>query len=306
MLHRIEHKPIVWIDLQSPTPEEIEHVVAEFSLGPLIAEELATATIKPRVDLYAGFIYGVFHFPAFRHTHQAQENQEVDFVIGKNFIITTHYETIDPIHDFKKAFEAEALIAKDQKKKALHGGHIYFEMMRRLYRASDYELDYISDAIDRIENEIFAGHEREMVTEISNMSRELLNFKRIIATHKEVLDSLEMAGADFFGKEFVSYLKIIGAESFRVMHRADSLLDSARELRETNNSMLSTKQNEALRILSVMAFLTFPLVLVVEVLALDAGGTPIIHQQYGFWIIVTALLALAGSFVLYFKKKKWL
>src|SRR4051812_9596231 len=99
MRSRFEHHALVWIDLESPTRGEVQDVVNEFNIEPLVAEELLLPSSKPHTEFHGAYIYLVLHFPALHHSHKTQE-QEVDFVIGHKFLITTHYDTIDPLHNF--------------------------------------------------------------------------------------------------------------------------------------------------------------------------------------------------------------
>src|SRR5258708_34623766 len=111
MLSRHEHKDLVWVDLESPTREEIHAVMDEFHIDPFIGEELLLPSSKPRAEFHQNYVYLILHFPALRHSHKNRE-QEVDFVIGKQFLITTHYEAIDPIHNFTKVFEVTSAVAE--------------------------------------------------------------------------------------------------------------------------------------------------------------------------------------------------
>src|SRR5210317_1659031 len=120
MLTRYKHRNLTWIDLESPTQEEVRNIMSEFSINPLAAEELLTPTLKPKVDQYDNFIYLILHFPAFKHSHSEGQNQEVDFIIGKDFLITTRYDTVDPIHKFSKVFEVNSIL--DRSDMGAHSG----------------------------------------------------------------------------------------------------------------------------------------------------------------------------------------
>jgi len=82
--------------------------------------------------------------------------------------------------------------------------------------------------------------------------------------------------------------------------------DFLHELRETNNSLLSTKQNETMRVLTIMALLTFPLALFVAIFDINATSNPIIGLPYDFWIIVGAVVSVGIAMFAFFKHKKWL
>ena len=54
-----------------------------------------------------GYIYLVLHIPLRSKVGEKYVvvEKEIDFVIGKEFIITTKYDTIEPLHNFSKVFE---------------------------------------------------------------------------------------------------------------------------------------------------------------------------------------------------------
>jgi Mg2+ and Co2+ transporter CorA len=78
------------------------------------------------------------------------------------------------------------------------------------------------------------------------------------------------------------------------------------ELRETNNSLVSTKQNEVMLVLTLTAFVTFPLSLMASLFGMGALHTPIIGQPFDFWIILTIMGIASLAMFGYFHYKKWL
>lgn len=305
MITRHKHRDVCWIDLESPTTEEVRGLLEEYRLPPAVAEELLLPTMKPRVEFYDDcLIYLILHFPAFRHTHGTDENQEVDFIIGRDFLITTRYDTIDPLHKFSKVFEVNSIL--DRSDIGAHAGHLFFYMVRKLYKSLEHELGYIHDALRDIESQIFAGREKEMVLELSRISRELRGFKQAVRLHREVLVSFEIAARKFFGDDFGYQLRTIIGEYHRIESGIAINVDTLSELRETNNSLLSTKQNEIMKVLTIMTFVTAPLALLAGLFGMNTDSIPIVNHPFGFWIIVGIMATATGFFFSYFVYKKWL
>jgi magnesium transporter len=277
----------------------------EYNIHPLIAEELLLPSLKPRVEFYPdSVIYLILHFPASKHTHSIEQNQEIDFIIGKNFLITTRYDTIDPLHKFAKVFEVNSIL--DKHDIGEHAGYVFFYMVQKLYQAIEHELEYVGDSLEEIKEKIFKGHEREMVTELSKVSRELLNFKQALRLHKEVLDSFEVAAQKFFGDDFTRQARAIMGEYYRIQNSVASNLDTVTELRETNNSLITTKQNEIMKILTIMAFVTFPLSLFASIFGMNTKTLPLAGFEGDFWIILGIMVAATIFFFAFFKHKRWL
>ena len=303
MQSRYTHGGLVWIDLESPTPEEVRIVAEEFHLTTLVAEELLQPSTKPRAEFHSGFAYVVMHFPALHHSHKSPE-QEIDFVIGKNFLITTRYDTIDPLHKFSKMFEVNATLERNDI--GDQAGFIFYYMLKKLYSAVEHEVEYVRHDLRIIEEHIFSGHEIRMVSEISKSARDLLNLRQTIEPHRETLHSLEEGGAAFFGEEFVPYLKGLSNEYYRVHNHIMRHTDFLHELRETNNSLLSTKQNETMKTFTVLAFFTFPLTLIAAIFSTDAVHEPIVGTPYDFWVILAIMALVALCMYWFFKNKNWL
>lgn len=304
MISRYTYKKLVWVDVLSPTQEEVRQLMEEFGIHPLVADEMLAPTLRPKVDLYPDFIYLILHFPTISHDHDGGRDQEIDFVVGKNFLITTHYDLIDPLHEFSKIFEVNSILEKSNI--GNHAGYILFFILRELYKMLDRELDHINHDFGDIEAKIFSGRERDMVTAISGLNRDLLNFKQALRPHKEVLESFEIAGTKFFGEAFAYYLRTTSGEYYKISNVLDGHRETLLELRETNDSLLTTKTNETMTFLTVMAFFTFPLSLVTAIFGMRAQGTPIIDSPNGFWIILSLLSIGALSMFTFFRYKKWI
>ena len=120
------------------------------------------------------------------------------------------------------------------------------------------------------------------------------------------LKSLYETDVKITGKDFTHYLNSMLAE----LGRVENLLDNSKEtiglLRDTNDSLLSSKTNEVMKTLTVMAFVTFPAMFLATLLSMNTAWLPIVGLPGDFWIIL--LLMLAGAFTAFsfFKKKKWI
>lgn len=305
MLSRQTHGELVWIDVVSPTQDEVRSLMEEFSLDPLIAEELVAPSMRNRVDARDQYFYVVLHFPTFKHLHDvAAVPLELDFIVGKNWIITTRYVEIDPLHQFSRLFEIETLL--DRKDIAKHAGFVFYYMLAELYKTLYDELLHISVRLDTAEERIFGGYEKEMVIELSRISRDLLNYVQALDNHDSMLHSIETPGIALFGYEYARNIRSVIGEYDRLENAIRSNQASLAELRETNSALLSTKQNEIMKLFTIMAFVTFPLSLVASIFGMNTVSTPIVGRPFDFWVLVGLMTTAAVLFFSFFKYKKWL
>ena len=303
MLTRYSERDLTWIDMVAPTPAEVRALMHEFDISPQVGQELLSTSYKSKATRQGEMLYVILHFPTIRGGYNRRPEQEIDFIIGKKFLITARYENIDPLHTFAKAFEVGTLLGRTH---AAHGGHLFAAMAQNLYRSLSEECDLVRNRLEEIEARIFKGDERRMVFELSHVARALYDFTRALGPHKEMLSSVEPAAARLWGQEFGHYMQDIDATRARVEHELMSLRESVGELRLTNDSLLNAKQNEIMKTLTIMAFVTFPLSLIATIFGMNTLYLPFVGGSGDFWIVIGIMLVLTSSFFIFFRRKGWL
>lgn len=296
--------------MELPSNEEVREVMTEYNIHPFIAQELIGPNRRPKAELYPDFIYAVLHFPVIQKQGKKRtdgrrtiEEREIDFIIGRNFIVTSRYDGLNPLHDFAKIFEVDSVLDRDHG--ADHAGLIFFQMIRSLYESLEHELESVSDRIKNIEDNIFKGRERAMVIRLSETSRELLDMRRATGLHREVLRAFDEAARKFFGEAFANHSRAILGEYAKVKNVIDSNLESVAELRDTNNSLLNTRETETIKRLTIIAFFTLPASVITNFFQLTTVHTPIVGQADD-WLIVMSIMFLSTLFLFAIAKlRRW-
>jgi magnesium transporter len=303
MLTRYQERDLTWIDLVAPTPPEVRALMQEFDLEPKVAQELLSVSHKSKMERSGDTLYVIFHFPTLRLGLNRRPEQEVDFIIGKKFLITTRYENIDPLHSFARAFEAASLIGRPHH---THGGHLFAAMLEGIYRSLDAECELIQGRLEEIETRIFKGDERRMVSELSTVSRVLFDFGRALAPHQDMLTSMEPYATRLLGAEYGYHLRQVEGLRTRVGHTVAGLRESLGELRATNDSLLNAKQNEIMKTFTVLAFVFLPLSFIAGLFGMNTQNNPIVGSGFDFWIIVAGMAFIGLCCFTYFRHKDWL
>ncbi len=309
MIRQFKYRDITWIDATNPSKEELSSLVRDFNIHSLVENELSEPSKRSHVDPYENYIYLVLQFPSCRFCFGKEKDsdikndtQEIDFIAGKDFLITIHYEPIQALEEFGQIFEANLKNVTD---KDIHTGYLLFEILIQMYRSLDTALVFLSDELKRAERNIFEGKEREMVVVLSKINHELLDSAWSLQAHEEVLVALENAGGEFFGKNFRIYLKRVTNIERRIFSALTNLRDTYTELRTTNDSLLTIKTNEIMKVLTIMAFTTFPLTVFTSTFGMNTVNNPILGMPYDFWIIVGIMLAAVATMFTFFRYKRW-
>jgi len=304
MISVYKYKDVTWTDLIEPTAEEIRDVAKQYGIDPLVAHEMVIPSFKHRVESRNDYIYLILHFPAWKLSKDSKESQEVDFLIGKNFVITTRFEQIDAVDRFAKKIEVESIL--DKNSQGNPRDLIFFGLLNEIFSGILDQLDFIEDTLMDVQERIFKGKEKEMVFALSEVSRHLLDFKKITAPYPEALRSLERLGEIQFGKDFGFCTRGIIEEFSKGESIMKHQMEYVGELRETNNSLLSTKEGQIMKALTVMASITLIPMMVSSIFGMVTRANPILGGAYDFWVISGIMVVSTIAALIFVYYKKWL
>ncbi len=304
MITRYQKKYSVWLDVSLPSKDEIETMSRDYGIDPTIGNDLINPTPKPKVFSSSDKLYAVMHIPVFKHSHSPNysdgNKQEVDFVIGRKLLITVRYDTIDALYKYSKETEVREMLERED-----GGNHVFSELVHEIYKSLFDELAFMEDRLKEIEKKIFSGMEKEMVVSISKIGRDLLNFRRIIEPHGNMLEELDKLGAGILGKKFSWEIKDLTEDWIRLVKTAENHSAFIDEMRQTNNSLLSTKQNEIMKMLTILASITLPISIIASIFNMNTY-LPIVGMPNDFWIVIVIMAVASVCMLLLFKWKKWL
>ncbi|MCA9363924.1 magnesium transporter CorA family protein [Candidatus Kaiserbacteria bacterium] len=305
MVERFTHGPLLWVSITEPTNEETHHIMQELNVPPTLMADLSGPVPKSSATVIDRVLKITLDFPIVKRT-DINHPHEIKFLIAKNYLITVQYEDIGAVETFKREFEIFTDLHKNEAKK-MTGAHLFFSLMKELYENASTKLDYIESRFSDIENGIFKGHEKEMVFEISTISKRVIAFRQILTAHHDVLHKAKPCFEDVFKHRDTTHeLDRLHAQYLHVVRRTTALAETLDELRDTNLALLTTKQNEIMKIFTILAFITFPLTLFTSMFGMNTTTTPIIGREGDFWIILGIMIIVSITFFVYFKYKKWI
>ena len=303
-MQTLKTKTLTWHHLSKPSAADRRWIGEHFNFHGLVLEELGRPTARPRVDDFGEYLYMVLHFPIYEPKERTTHSREVDFVMTKKELVSVAYEPVPPLENFFKTCTIEK--SCEELYASRTPAHLLYHILKEMYSFALRELDHIQENINRIEEEIFSGREREVVEELSVIRRDIIDFRRAIKPQLMTLESLAEHGAGLYGAGLKPFFAGLVGEFTKVWDLLENNKEALDALYDNNATLLEVKQNDTMKILTIMAFTTFPLMLFTALFSMDAVHTPIIGRKNDFWIIIGIMVAATAAMFAFFKRKKWL
>lgn len=304
MLSRMDQNGILWVDAYNPSPNEISDLTRELSLPRPISEEISRPSFHPKAESHGKYLYLILPLPIYDHNKDHHHSRELDIVVGEKFLLTIHYEPIEPLQNIFGKVQTNANLRTEIFEKDSRG--ILYYIWESIYHHLLGELDHIQKKIDRIEDRIFSVERKELIEEISLLRRDILDFSRSIRPHGMVMEEFTPLARATLGPDFIKGMRELMQSYRRIILLAENDKDSLEVLYDTYNALQSRRSTETVKIFTMLALLTFPLSLIASIFAIDTISRPIVGRPHDFWIIAGIMVLVVFGMLIFFRSRKWI
>jgi magnesium transporter len=145
------------------------------------------------------------------------------------------------------------------------------------------------------------------VRDISNVKQEIINFRKVIRPQRPVLRDLEKVKQRYLATDLdleIYFDDIVDAHE-RIWDMLENYKEVIDSLAETNESVISHRVNDILRVLTSISVIVLPLTLIASIWGMNSG-VPGEQDLTAFWVIVGVMFMLLVGMVGYFRKRGWL
>jgi magnesium transporter len=296
---------LVWLDIQgdyNPTESllrgvfKLQHITIQ-----TMSEEHERAKFAESDDYY----YLVVHGLVFDATTEEAETPKLDIVFAKNFIITSHRESLPWLNllleEAKKNDPEEHLMSKGM-------AFLLYAILDALTDSYFPLLDTIDDLIDDLEDVTVTDTSNEVQVRIFRIKRALAHMRRTLSPQVEVANALVARTGELIPAKAEPYFADIHDHLIRAFEILDSYRDLMSGMLDVYLTTVSNRLNEVMKQLTIIATIFMPITFITGVFGMNFGHLPQVEHDSGylFWLTLLVMAIITVMQIWYFRRRKWL
>jgi len=173
--------------------------------------------------------------------------------------------------------------------------------------------DYMSEAIEQIENDLEQAEDRiqdcktiDRNSPFSKIRRQVARIRRYVAPQREALDHLSRSSlAPFSAEELTGFHEETNRLTL-TLENLDLVRERAMVAQEEFLALLAHEQNARMLLLSIIAAVFLPLSFLTGLMGMNVAGLPGTVSPEAFWIVSVIMLAIAAGIMLLLRRRGWL
>ena len=304
---------IVWIELRSPEPAELESLVEPLGLHPLAVRDALHGHERSKLEQFGDMVFLVLQPMRYIDESERLESSEVDIFAGIDYVVTVQNDDLVDAASVHRDVEEHPEILR----KGTFG--IVWALMSAVISGYGPVLDGVENDIDEIEEDLFSDKPK-VSKRIFSLQREVIDLQHATDPLRDMLDRLQdivrasahVASAPAFHDLDDRARHVIDKiHGFR--HTLDSALTVHASLvdQQSNEEMrrmteFGLQQNDQVKKISSWAAILFAPTLVGTIYGMNFDFIPELHWRFGYPWALGLMVVTSTTLYFVFKRRDWL
>lgn len=287
-----------WIDVESPTEEDLEFLHQRYEINSLLLEDTVDANHLPKFEQD-----GNVNFFLMRENTQLERSNlntisDISTKLGvflmDSVIITIHRLKNKSIYELKK----EILLPAN---KEITRDEIALNLALKVMKSFDDESQNLLDTMDHIESEIFLK-----TTNHSNHIRRLYRLKRKSGLNNRILN---------ISTVWIDKFKLLDLDDAEITDLKDKHKDVIGDFEHLSTqvsnlismflAMSDQKANQVMKVLAIYSMYFFPITFIAGIYGMNFHFMPELDVKFGYYITLGLMAFISLITFLYVRKKGW-
>jgi magnesium transporter len=301
-----------WIDIRGYKDINLlEKIILDFNIHPLQMEDVISDYQRPKVDIDGENLFFISRMITFLPENCIDDDQ-ISIFCGQNYILTFQSDYDDDLNILRERIRNGRGVVR--KRPVIYMAYAIMDLIIDNYFPV---LAQIGEYLEGMEEEVFHQPDKQMLSRILSMKRELVKMRRIAWSERDKFNEVLRTEDESIPEEIKIYFKDVYDHSVQVIDLVDNYRDLMGSLTEMYLSNTSNRMNEIMKVLTIISSIFIPLSFVAGVYGMNFSrenpdGTinylnmPELYHPYGYITLVGIMFLILMGQLYFFYRKGWL
>jgi magnesium transporter len=300
VLPRIGRSALLWIDLESPTEDEVAELVAALDLNSECASAILDDHSEPALGDHGDYLH--VRALGISDPHERQL-VAVDCIVSKRWVVTARDDAVEVVEQFRERAEGSGSVGH------IDGLGFLANLMEWALTSYLEAFEALEADLEEIDAEAMSGRVAsadQALADLVDMRREVGRLRRALVSHREVVLALTRPELEAIGTSD-------SAERFAVLRgRLEDAVQASRDSRDSIvgsfdvlQASTTRRTNEIMKVLTLASVLLLPGALLAGIMGMNFKVGLFETAAY-FWVVIGVIVAVAMATVGVARAREWI
>ncbi len=293
---------VSWVNIDGLHDTDlIQQVGDHFGIHPLVLEDILSVGQRPKIEEYDGYLYVVLSMLMWNEDSREVEDEQLSLILGPNYVFTFQErmgDVFDPVR--------ERLRSAKGRIRGRGNDYLAYALIDAVVDRYFHVLEAIGAITEELELEVLEDPDRSTMERLHHLKREMVVIRRAIWPVRDLTNGLARSDSPLIQQETRVYLRDVYDHTVQIIETVEGLRDVVSGMIDLYLSNVSNRTNEVMKVLTIMASIFIPLTFMAGIYGMNFDFMPELHMRWAYPTLWGLMVVVAGTMLLYFKRKGWL
>lgn len=293
---------VTWFTIDGVHDVELLRVIGEsFKLHPLVVEDIANTSQRPKLEQFDDYFFVALKMITYDQARQVVDAEHASVIFGKGWVLSfleDAGDVFDPVRG--RIHSGKGRIRR------LGSDYLAYALIDAVVDCYFQVLEQVGEDIERVEEEVVNDAKPSTLKSVHNLKRELIFLRRSVWPMREISNSLIRDESPLVGHETRIFLRDLYDHTIHTIDTIETMRDIVSGMLDVYLSSVSNKMNQVMKLLTVMSSIFIPLTFVAGIYGMNFEYMPELHWIWGYPAVLLAMMGVALSLVVFFRRKDWI
>lgn len=292
---------VIWINVGGVHQVEmVETLGKQFSLHPLMLEDVANTDQRPKLDDYETYFFLVIKMLSLTKRNEIAVEQ-VSLVLGRNYVISFQENGTDVFQPVR-----ERLRGGKGRLRQTGADYLLYALVDAIVDQYFAVLESLGEKIEALQQTVVDDPRPETLNDIHALKRQLLFLRRAVWPLRDVMNNLSRSTCPFLQEPTKVFFRDVYDHVVQIVDTIETLREMVSASLDIYLSSVSYRLNAVMRVLTVITTIFMPLSFIASIYGMNFEHMPELQSRWGYPLVLSVMTAVGVGMLLLFKKKRWL
>jgi magnesium transporter len=292
---------IFWADIEAPDEADRRLLTDVFHFHELAVEDAIAEIHHPKIETYGELLYLILHGIAADADQSGFETQDVDFFVGRNFLVTVHQAPSRSIESERAVCLRHAELLDDGPLGLCH------RIVDRMVDHYAPEVEALEQRLELLEQQVFEHSDSNPMKALLELKSDVAALRRVTLPQRDAVGRLARREYPQITERLAYRFRDVYDHLVRLADEAMALQDRVTGLLDAHLSNQSNRLNQVMKVLTLIATIFMPLTVLTGVYGMNVElpqmpGGPAMQ----FWWILLFIGLVSAVMMWFFRRMHWL
>ncbi len=296
----------LWLDVEGHDVDLIRTLGAQLEIHPLALEDVLNVGQRTKSEDFGDTLFVVMDHFFFEPDTGDVAKDQISFVIKPGTVLSVRERRsglFEPVRERLRLGKARL--------RGGGSGYLAYALMDTVVDHIFPVLEAIGDRIEDVEETLLDGRS-ENLSALHELKRELLMVRKSIWPLREMLNGIHRGDSELFDDETRLYLRDVVDHATRAVDIVETLREMVSSLMDLHLTSLSTRMNETMKVLTIIATIFIPLSFIAGLYGMNfersasPWNMPELAWYFGYPLALGLMAAVAAALLVFFRRKGWI